>query len=142
MLQLEYLRKKIDRFALVMSNLGNARVSIKLNNLVLVQQTSSSLYGDFILSLYMAYKLSNCPNNTSNNFTIKNCLFSAVKLTTNAVESKFIYNFQEIAFDWTGKWSYGDDFERIANFFFIDKNSLIQTDNRNNSFLVLDEGVL
>ena len=118
-----------------MSNLGNAIVKIKFNNLALVQWTSSSLYRNFILNLYMAYKLKNWLNNTSNNFTINDCLFNAVKLTTDAVESKFIYNCWEIASDWAGKCSYGDSFAGIVKIFVVDNNSLIQVDIRKDSFL-------
>ena len=32
------------------------------------------------------------PCNTTNNFTLKNCLFGTVKLTRNTDKSKFTYN--------------------------------------------------
>ena len=44
-----------------MSTLANGKVSLKLNNSVLVQKNSSSLYGNFILSLYIVYELNNWP---------------------------------------------------------------------------------
>ena len=43
--------QKIDCLALIMSNLGNGRVSIKFSNPVLAQQMFSSLYSNFILNL-------------------------------------------------------------------------------------------
>ena len=82
-----------------MSNLANGRVRIKLSNSVLIQKTSSSFYSNFFLSFYMVYELNNWQDNPSNNFTLKNCLLSATKLTRNTIKSRLIYNDQGIAFD-------------------------------------------
>ena len=46
-----------------MSNLANGRVKLKLSNSVLVQKSSSSLYSNFILNLYIIFELSNWPRN-------------------------------------------------------------------------------
>ena len=64
-----------------MSDLVKGRVSIKFNNSVLVQKNFSSLYSNSIMSLSLVYELNNWPDNPSNNFTQKNCLFGAGKLT-------------------------------------------------------------
>ena len=82
-----------------MSNLANGRVRIKLSNSVLIQKTSSSFYSNFILSFYMVYELNNWQDNPSNNFTLKNCLLGATKLTRNTIKCRLIYNGQGIAFD-------------------------------------------
>ena len=102
-------------FAPNMTNLANGRVSLTSNNSVLVQRSSSSLYSNFILNLYIIYELSNWPRNNTNNFTPTNCLLDTVKLTGNAGKSKFTYNGQEIAFDGKGRWSYGNDFVHTDN---------------------------
>ena len=75
-----------------MSNLANVRVTLKFNNPVLVQKSYSSLYSNFILSLYIVYEWNKWPRNPTNNFTLKNCLFGTVKLTRSAEKSKFSYN--------------------------------------------------
>ena len=54
-----------------MSNVANGRVILKFNNSVLVQKNPSSLYSNFILNLYIVYKLNSLPHNPTNNFTIK-----------------------------------------------------------------------
>ena len=46
-----------------MFNLANARVILKFKNSVLVQKSSSSLYSNFILSLYIVSKLSDVGKN-------------------------------------------------------------------------------
>ena len=52
--------KKIKPFDAIiqptMSNLANGWVILKLNNSVLVQKSSSSLYSNFILNLYIVYE--------------------------------------------------------------------------------------
>ena len=50
------------------SNLANDIVILKFNNSVLVQKSYSSLYSNFILNLYIVYKLNNWPHNLTNNF--------------------------------------------------------------------------
>ena len=56
-----------------MSNLANGRVNLKVNNAVLVQKSFSSLYSNFILNLYIVYKLSTWLRSPANNYTLKNC---------------------------------------------------------------------
>ena len=68
--------KPFDTYlALIMTNLANGKVSLKLNSSVLAQKTSSSLYSNFILNLYIVHEVNNWSINLSNNFTLKNCLF-------------------------------------------------------------------
>ena len=71
--------KKIKPFdALNMTNLANARVSLKLKHLALVKKKHFSLCSDFILNLYKVYELNKWPHNPINNFTLK-IIFHAVK---------------------------------------------------------------
>ena len=74
--------KSLDSsLASIMSNLTNGGLSI---NSVLVQKFFSSLYSNFILYSYLVYKLNNWPNNPSNDFTLKNFLWSIVKLKNHS----------------------------------------------------------
>ena len=52
-----------------------------------------------MLNLLVVYELNCWSCNPSNDFTVKNCLLGTVKLTRNAVKSRFIYYGQGIAFD-------------------------------------------
>ena len=82
-----------------MSNLANGKMNLKFNNSVLIQKSFSSLYSNFVLSLYIVQKLNTWPRNAANNFTLKNCLFGTMKLVRNTIKSKFIYNGQEYLMD-------------------------------------------
>ena len=68
-----------------MSNLANGGVTLKFNNSVLVQKSSSSLYSVFISNFCKFCELNNWQRNPTNNFPLKNCLFVTVKLVKNAV---------------------------------------------------------
>ena len=122
-----------------MPNLANGRIILKFNNSVLVQKNSSSLYSNFILNLYIVYKLNNQSSNPSNNFPLKNCLFVTVKLVNNAIKSKFTHNGRGIAID-GGSWSFGNDFARNVVIFGVDNSSPSNNDNRKSNFLVLGDG--
>ena len=103
-----------------MTNLAYRKLSLKLNNSVLVQNNSPSICSDLILnSLCM-----NMPCNPSNNFTLKNYLFGTVKVMRNAIKSKFISNGWGIASDGADSWSFGNDFPRNVAIFGAACNSL------------------
>ena len=59
-------------------------------------------------------------------------MFGTVKLVTNLVKSKFIYNDWEIAFDGECYWSFDNDHAKNAVTFGPDKSLLYHTDNRKN----------
>ena len=54
-----------------MSNLAYGRATFKLNHSVLVQKSTSSLYSNFSVYLYVVYELNNWPRNPSNNFPLE-----------------------------------------------------------------------
>ena len=106
----------------IMSILANGRVSIKFTDSVLMQKNSSSLYTNFVVNLYMVHELNNWPNNPSNNFTLKKKLFNTVKLTRNAIKSKFIYSAQGMAFERARSWSFGNNFARNIVIFSVNNS--------------------
>ena len=112
-----------------MTNSANGRLSLKLNNSVLVQKKTSLLYISFILNSYILFELNKWPLYPTNNVTLKNCLFGKVKLTINAGKSTFTYNGRGISFDGN------------VVLFCVDNISSSHTDdNKKNNFLVLSEG--
>ena len=95
-----------------MPNLAYFKAIVKLNNSLLVQKSYSSQYNNFILYLYIAYELNDWPDNSTNNFTLKNCLLGTVKLTGNADKIKFTCNCRRIALDGKGLLNFGNGFGR------------------------------
>ena len=93
-----------------MSDLANGRIILKFNHSVLVQKRSSSLYSNFISTLYIVYELNNWPCIPTNSFPLKNCLFGTVKSVRNTIKNKFNYNGRGIAFYGVGSWGFGNHF--------------------------------
>ena len=126
---------------LTMSKLANGRVKSKFKNSALVQKSFSSLYSNFILSLYIVYELNTWPSNPSNKFTLTHCLFATLKLARNADKSYFTCNSPRIAFVGQDSSIFGNDFARNVVIFGFDNSSSYPTDNQKNNFLVLGEGL-
>ena len=118
-----------------MSNLANGRISVKFSYSALVQKKFFFIVYNFILNSYLVYELNNWPHNPSNNFTIKNCSSGTVKLIRH-VNIKFISIGQGIAYDGTGSWSFGNDFERNVAIFVADISSSHINNRKNNNVLV------
>ena len=79
----------------------------------------------------MVYELNDWHHNPANTCTLKNCLFSTVKLTKNAEKTNFTYNGRRITFDGNDMWSYGNDFARNL-IFGVDNFSSSHTSNKKN----------
>ena len=77
-----------------------------------MQKSSSLLYSNFILNLYIVYELNRWSRNATNNFPLKNWWFGLVKVVRNTVKITFIYNAWGKAFHGEGLWSFGNDFAR------------------------------
>ena len=55
----------------IMPNLANGRVILNFSNSILVQKSSSLLYSNFIVDLYIVYELNNWPRNSTNYSPLK-----------------------------------------------------------------------
>lgn len=69
-------------------------------------------------------------DNTSNDITLKNCLFSTITLRRNKIKREFIYNDREIAFDGADLWSFDNDFAGNVLIFDADSSSTFYADNQ------------
>ena len=84
----------------------------------------------FISNLYIVSQLNNWLRNPSNNFTLKNCLFGAVKLVINSIKSKFTSNGWGIAFNGEGSCSFGNDTAKNVVGFGVANSSSSHTYNK------------
>ena len=105
-----------------------------------MQKTIFSLYSNLILDLFIGLELNKWPQNSSNNFALKNCLFGTVKLVRNAIKGKFTYNGTGIAFDGEDSKSLCNVYARNVIIFDVNNCSSSHINNRKNNFLVLGEG--
>lgn len=92
-----------------MSSLANSRVSLRSNNTLLVQKSSSSLHTNFNLTLYIIYELDyGCVIlavilHLPFFFFV---LFGTVKLMRNTITSMIFFKGRGIAFCREGSWSF------------------------------------
>ena len=89
-------------------------------------------YATKIVNVYIVYELNTWPQNSLNNFTLKDCLFGATDIVKYSDKNKWIYSGYGIVFDESGFWSFGNNFARYAIFFDVDNNSPSHSDNLKN----------
>ena len=82
---------------------------------IFLKQDSLSFLHKNIANLYILYELDTWPKDLNTDFTLGNCLFRAVKLTTNTDPDKYKYNCFGIWFDSRSQfpWSDGTDGKNI-----------------------------
>ena len=93
-----------------------------------------------ILNVYIVYNLDAWPQNLTNNFKFKNCLFRATNIVKNKDKEKYVHSGYGIEFDSAGSWSFDNDIARNVLIIGVDKSLWSYSDNRQNTFLVLGEG--
>ena len=93
-----------------------------------------------ITNFCIIYDLDDWSRNPNNNFKFKNCLFGASNVVKNSDKGKYVYSGYNITFGSSDPWSFDNNIIRNVIIFGVDISSSSHADNRNNNFLVLDEG--
>ena len=90
-----------------------------------------------VVNIYIVYELADSCSH-SDNLTLKNCLFGAVTLTTNADINKYGYSGYGIGFDRKSSFSFpGGEFGQNVLIFAADMSSSAHVDNKKEEILVL-----
>ena len=76
------------------------------------------------------YDLDAWPENPTNNFKFRNCLFGATNIVKNSDKEKYVYSGCGITFDSASSWSFGNDFARNVIIFGVDNSSSSYSCNR------------
>ena len=113
-------------------------MEIKFDKDPLVVQKNN--YLSEIVKVYMVYDLDTWSRHHTNNFKFKNCLFGADSIVKNSDKENFVYGGYGITFDSTDSWNFDNETARNVIVFLVDNSSSTHSNNRNNEFLVLDEG--
>ena len=66
--------------------------------------------------------------------------FGTTNIVNNSDEENYVYSGYRIKFDSAVSWDFVNDFSRNVIIFDVDDNSLSHSDNRKNTFSILDEG--
>ena len=92
------------------------------------------------VDIYIVYELG-ASNSYSNDYTLNNCLFDAVTLTTNADIDKYGCSGYGVGFDRRSSFSFpGDAFGRNVIIFGVDMSSSEHIDNKKKDILILGKG--
>ena len=95
-----------------------------------------------VINLYISYTLGPQLRNLNRNFTLGNCLFGSVKLTTNADLDKYKYSAYGIRFDSRSKFSLPNGtMEKNVIIFGVTTSSSVHDDNEGKDVSILAEGL-
>ena len=78
--------------------MNNSRIRLEFKGSSL-KQDKSPFTPNIVVKLYIVYELNIWSQGLNDEFTLKNCLFGAVKLTKNANPNKHSYSGYGIGFD-------------------------------------------
>ena len=102
------------------------KIRLKLNKLTYTDST--------IVSIHIVYKITASSSN-SDDPTVRNSLFGAVRLTKNANIDNYKYSGYEIGFDRRGSFSLpGGEFGSNVIVFGVDMSSSTHVDNKKRTF--------
>ena len=105
-----------------------------------LKQLSHILIHQKVVNIYIIYELAASSSHTSDP-TIKNCLFGAVTLTTNADIERYKYSGYGIGFDRRSSFSFpSGGFGQNVLIFGADMSTSVHIDNKKKDILVLGRG--
>ena len=114
---------------------NNARIKLRFSRSILKQNKVTYSHGP-IANIYVVYRL--IPGTKSNNFTLENCLFGAVKLTKIADISKYKYSGYDIVFDSKGSFTHpSGGYDKNVIIFGADLSSSKHANNKTRNSLAL-----
>ena len=127
-----------NSLSLLIDYCGN-EIRIKFTGSCLQQPNVSYTHGT-IVTIYIVYELS-ASSSHSNDPTLKNSLFGAVRLTKNADINNYPYSGYRIGFDRKSSFSFpGGGFGQNVLIFGVDMSSSAHIDNNKKDILVLGKG--
>ena len=120
--------------------MNNSRIRLEFNGSCLKQDiapfTSNSL-----VNLSIAYELNIWSQDVNAEFTLRDYLFRAVKLTKNANPNKYSYSGYGIVFDSHSSFSIPNcDWGKNVIIFGVDMSSSVHANNKNKDILIIGKG--
>ena len=79
--------------------MNNSRIRIKFKGNCLKQEDKAALTAINVVNLFIVYELDTWSQDLNTEFTLRDCLFEAVKLTKNADTDKYKYGGHGIGFN-------------------------------------------
>ena len=94
-----------------------------------------------VINLYISYTLGPQLRNSNTDFTLSNCLFGSVKLTTNADLDKYKYTAFNIGFHSHSDFLFTEgSYGKNVIIFGVDMTSSVHVDNKGKDIVIPGEG--
>ena len=120
---------------------NESRIKLKFGGSCLKQEDKAPVTPKNVVNLFIAYELDTWSRDLNTDFTLKDFLFRAVKLTKNADPDKYKYSCYRIGFDSHSEFSLPDgSMGKNANSFGVDMSPSVHIDNKKKDILILGEG--
>ena len=119
---------------LVLMNNSRIKLEFKVSCL---KQDKAYFTPKNIVNLYIVYELNMWSQDLNVEFTLKDCLFQAVKVTKNANTNKYSYSGYGIGFDSRSVFSVPNfDWGKNVIVFGVDMSSSVHANNKNKNILI------
>ena len=121
--------------------MNNSRIKLEFKRSCL-KQDKAPFTPNNVVNLYIVYELNTWSQDLNAEFTLKDCLFGAVKLTKNANANKDSYSRYGIGFDSRSLFSIPnlDSGKNAIIFDRVDMSSSVHANNKNKDILILGKG--
>ena len=88
--------------------MNNSKIRLKFKGSCLKEEDKSRFTPNNVVNLFIVDELSRWSRDLNTDFTLKDCLFGALKLTKNADPDKYKYGGYGIGFDWCSEFLLSD----------------------------------
>ena len=117
--------------------MNNSRIKLEFKGNCL-KQDKAPFTPSNVVNLYIAYKLNIWSQDLNTEFSLKDCLFGAVKLTNNGNPNKYCYSGYGIGFDSHSLFSILNlDWGKNDIIFGVDMSSSVPANNENKDISIM-----
>ena len=118
---------------------NKSRIRLRFKESCLKQKDKAPFTPNNAVNLFNVYELGICSRDLNTDFTLKNCLFRAVKITKNADPDKNVYTNYGIGFNSRSKLSLPvGSIGKNVIIFGVDMRSSVHIGNKKKDILILD----
>ena len=122
--------------------MNNTRIRSKRKRSWLKQEDAAPFTANNVVNLFIIYELDRWSRNLNSDFSLKDSLFGALKLTKNADSDKYKYSSYGIGFGSCSQFLFTDgSMGKNVIIFGADMSSSVHVDNKGKDNLILGEGL-